>query len=257
MHTVTRGASTLVLLTLVLGAGLARAETVNCTAITALPTVITVQGVYCLTGNLSTAMAFGRAIEIQANNVVLDLNGFRLAGLAAGPATGTIGIYGFNRQNLTIKNGTVRGFWVGIWLGTDGSVAGGHLVEDIHADRNTVGGIAVLGSGSLVRRNRVVATGGSTCCGPHISAFGLLGSGAGVRVLDNDVIDVVKQGSGLARGILFDVCPGCLAVSNRITNADRGIDYDTPALAYGKYRDNLTFGVTTPYTNGTDAGNNN
>jgi hypothetical protein len=43
-------------------------------------------------------------------------------------------------------------------------------------------------------------------------------------------------------------------VNNRITDADLGIDF---ALGTGKYRDNLTFGVTTPYNGGTNAGNNN
>ena len=37
----------------------AHAETTNCTAITSLPAVITSQGVYCFTGNLSTSMTTG------------------------------------------------------------------------------------------------------------------------------------------------------------------------------------------------------
>ena len=84
MHTTKLAASLLVLLTLVVTVATARAETVNCTAITSLPAVITVQGIYCFTGNLSTAITTGNAIEIQTNNVVLDLNGFKLGGLAAG-----------------------------------------------------------------------------------------------------------------------------------------------------------------------------
>jgi hypothetical protein len=44
-----------------------------------------------------------------------------------------------------------------------------------------------------------------------------------------------------------------LVVNNRITGADRGIDF----LGTGKYRDNLTADVTTPFFGGTDAGNNN
>src|SRR2546425_8579548 len=97
-------ASLLVLLTLALTAAPAQAETVNCTAITALPAVITVQGIYCFTGDLSTAMSSGFAIDIQTNNVVLDLNGFKLGGLAAGTGTQALGIFALNRQNLTIKN---------------------------------------------------------------------------------------------------------------------------------------------------------
>ena len=43
-------------------------------------------------------------------------------------------------------------------------------------------------------------------------------------------------------------------VNNRITTADKGIEYDSST---GKFRDNITFGVTTPFTGGTDIGNNN
>src|SRR6266571_814513 len=113
MHTTKLAASLLVTLALMFGAAPARAETVNCTAITSLPAVITVQGIYCFTGDLATGITSGNAIDIQTNNVVLDLNGFKLGGLAAGPGTQASGIHAFDRQNLTIKNGTVRGFLTG------------------------------------------------------------------------------------------------------------------------------------------------
>jgi len=256
MHTAKLAASLLVLLALVLGAAPARAETVTCTAITALPAVITVQGVYCFTNSLATAMTSGFAIDIQTNNVVLDLNGFTLDGLAAGLGTIAFGIQAADRQNITIKNGTIRGFRQAIVLDDFGSGASkGHLVEDIRAEQNTEVGIQVKGSGNIVRNNQVVATGGTTIFGPDVDAIGFRIEGSGPRVLNNDVIDTVKQGSGTARGIEFVSVPGGLAVNNRITVADRGIDYAFGST--GKYRDNLTFSVTTPFTNGTDAGNNN
>src|SRR5262245_63933691 len=92
----------------------ARAETVNCTAVTALPAVIDSSGVYCLTGSLITSMTSGTAIDIQASNVVLDLNGFRLDGTSAGQATSAIGIHSGTAENITVRNGIVRGFSVGI-----------------------------------------------------------------------------------------------------------------------------------------------
>ena len=51
----------LVLLTLLLAAPGAWAETIDCTPITTLPYVITVQGIYCFTGDLATSMASGNA----------------------------------------------------------------------------------------------------------------------------------------------------------------------------------------------------
>ena len=51
-------------------AGRLGAETVNCTAITSVPFTITVQGVYCLTEDLSTSMTSGVAIDVATNNVM-------------------------------------------------------------------------------------------------------------------------------------------------------------------------------------------
>ena len=231
----------------------ARAETVNCTAITTLPFIITVQGIYCFTGHLSTGITSGNVIDIQTSNVILDLNGFKLGGLAAGVGTTAIGIHALDRQNITIKNGTVRGFLRGIQLETAGA-SQGHVVEDIRADLNRFVGIEVAGTGNIVRNNQVVTTGGSTTLGANASAQGILTAGSGPRVLNNDVISTFPAGTGVATGILFNGATGAFAVNNRITTAARGIAYDGGAT--GKYRDNLTFGVTTPYTGGTAVGTN-
>ena len=253
MYTAKLVASLLVLLAWFLTAVPASAETVNCTAITALPAVITVQGIYCFTGDLSTAITSGIAIDIQTNNVILDLNGFKLGGLAAGLGTQAIGIHASDRQNITIKNGTIRGFFKGIFL-DDSGPSQGHVVEDIRADQNTSEGMEVRGSGNIIRTNQVVATGGSTVFAGDVSAVGIFVTGTGPRVLNNNVITVTKQGSGVAWGILLSPANGGLVVNNRITGADRGIEYFTST---GKYRDNITSGVTIPFTGGTNIGNNN
>ena len=121
----------LTLTMLLLTTSSAWAETIDCTAITTLPTTITVQGIYCLTGDLATSMTSGLAIDIQTNNVTIDLNGWKLGGLAAGAGTGTVGIFAWARKNITIRNGTIRGFYRGILL-NDGSpytASQGHLIE--------------------------------------------------------------------------------------------------------------------------------
>ena len=246
-------------LALTLGAVPAQAETTACTPITAVPTTITVQGIYCLTQHLNTDITTGNAIEIQTNNVILDLNSFKLGGLAAGPGTGAVGIRAIDRQNITIKNGIVRGFFRGILLDDSGGGASqGHVVEDIRADQNTFIGIQVNGRGSLIRNNQVVATGGTTFFAGNADATGIAVDRTGPRVLNNTVIDTQKQGTGTARGISFSSnVSGGLAVNNRITNADVGINYSGGSAA-GKYRDNLTTGVTTAtrFVGGTAVGIN-
>src|SRR5262245_9249924 len=258
MSTANLAAALLVVLAVALGAVPAWAETVNCTPITSLPAVIPVQGVYCFTGDLSTAMTSGNAIAIQTNNVILDLNGFKLGGVAAGLGTQTFGIYALDRQNITIKNGTVRGFYWGILL--EGSPAGlggaGHVVEDIRADRNTVVGIQVDGQANIVRNNLVVRTEGTTTLGDNADATGILIRGFGTRVLNNDVIFTQAQGTGIARGIYFTSALIGFAVNNRITGPGTGIDFGSSGGHV--FRDNLTNNVTTPYTGsgGINAGNN-
>jgi hypothetical protein len=236
----------------------APAETVNCTAvITTLPYTISASGVYCLTDDLNTNLASGNAIEIAANSVILDLNGHKIGNLSAGPGNAATGIYAAQRQNITIKNGTVRGFLFGISLDDTFPYTNsqGHVVEDIRADRNTYAGISALGRGIVVRNSQVAATGGTTLFAPNANAYGIQVYGPGNRVLDNDVVSVTKQGSGTAWGIYFaSSTDDGVAVNNRITEAGVALEMTVVSV---KYRDNLTLAVATPFTGGTNIGNNN
>jgi len=299
----------LTLTSLLLAAPSAWAETIDCTPITTLPYVITTQGIYCLTGDLATSMTSGNAIEIQTNNVTIDLNGWKLGGLAAGAGAWTSGIYAYQRKNITIRNGTIRGFAQGIYI-NDASpftTSQGHLIEDIRADKNTWIGMQVRGRGNIVRRNQVLDTGGSTL---FTYAYGIYLFGPGVRALNNDIsstaatdtgnafglllreangavvegnriddvssgtgnshgmyiessfnavmednrINGVSSGSGNTYGMYIELSNNVLAAGSRITSADNGILYSSSS---GKYKDNLTSGVTTPFTGGIDAGGNN
>ena len=201
-------------LTLLLTAPDTWAETIDCTPITTLPTIITIQGIYCFNGNLATSISSGNAIEIQTNNVTIDLNGWKLGGLAAGTGTWTNGIYAFQRKNITIKNGTIRGFNRGILLKDNSpyTTSQGHLIEDIRADKNTFVGISVEGRGSIVRRNQVVDTGGSTVTA---SAYGIILKGPGARVLNNDFSGTAINGSGVY-AVFIESANGAVVEGNRI-----------------------------------------
>ena len=283
------------------------AETIDCTAITTLPTVITVQGIYCLTGDLATSMTSGDAITINTNNVTIDLNGWKLGGLAAGAGTLTRGIYAWQRKNITIKNGTIRGFHTGIYLKDNSpyTASQGHLIEDIRADKNTYTGIDVRGRGNIVRRNQMVDTGGTTA-GNY--AYGIQLYGPGVRALNNDISGTAATGTGNAYGMYLYVADGAVVEGNRIDDVSSGSGYiyglhisgandvvvednringlsstsntfgvlmvnSSDLLVAGnriisavfgiyytattgKYMDNLTSNVTTPFTGGTPVGTN-
>jgi len=150
-----------------LGASPVAAQTQTCEFPISLPgpqtTTFTInaQGVHCLMTDVTMAASFttGNATEIAANNVVLDLNGHKVGGLAAGPGSFARGIHAFQRKNLTIKNGTVRGFEIGIFLADFLPFPhGGHRVEAVRAEGNTASGIHVQGQGSVLRGNQVVDT---------------------------------------------------------------------------------------------------
>jgi hypothetical protein len=237
----------------------ALAETVNCTPINAVPATISTPGSYCLTKNLTapTPLSFS-AIQITANDVTLDLNGFKLTGTGSpGPnAQHDMGIFCAVCKNVTIRNGTVAGFDTAIRLGdTFSSELRGNIIEQIRATRNTRLGIAAMGAGIIVRDNLILQTGGDIQSG---ETCGICVSGVGIRVINND-IETVRHPATTGKGIDF-VTGGAfrrpadnIAINNRITDTDVGIRF---LESEGKYRDNVTSSVSTPYIGGTNIGNN-
>lgn len=245
------------LLSLTLGlASAGRAETTLCTPILALPTLITQSGIYCLTSDFSLALASGSAITVNASNVVLDLNGHTIDNLSAGAGTNANGVNGYQRRNVVVKNGTLRGFAYAVYVSDISPFMKSQawVIEDVRADRSTLAGFQIYAQNCLLRHNVVVATGGSTLWGANADAHGIVLVGARHRVIDNDVIRSSAQGTGVAHGISFGVgSDNGIALGNRVTDSEYGVH---SLVASVKFRDNLTTGVTTPFVGGTDAGNN-
>ena len=224
------------------------AETVNCTAITSLPYTISSPGSYCLTGNLATAITTGSAIAINASNVVLDLNGFALTGFGAGLATEASGVYSVNRENITIRNGTIGGFYRGIFLDHNTSTARvpprSQVVEDIRADRNRLYGIQAIGAGHIIRKNCIMETGGTPTPATGIYTFG-----QDSRVIDNDVIlrPSTNEPGIWDTGILVVTAPFSnvyrqLVVNNRVGTL--GIYQKGIEVIGAVIRGNLVYGVS-------------
>lgn len=112
-----------------------------------LPYTISQPGAYYLAGNV-TATGATAGIVIASDDVNLDLNGFALTGIVG--ATRGIDVPAAHR-NLTVKNGTVRG-WPG--GGVRAENASGSLLEKLCASGNSGGvfsaGLAI-GDGSLIK----------------------------------------------------------------------------------------------------------
>ncbi|HZO55190.1 MAG TPA: right-handed parallel beta-helix repeat-containing protein [Bryobacteraceae bacterium] len=113
------------------------------------PIWITQPGSYRLSGNLTVPGELS-GIEVRADGVTIDLNGFSIIGPGAGAGRG-IDVLAFFAvpafHETTVLNGTVRR------MGNAGIVLGDRSrVENVRAISNGLSGIFV-GSGSVVRNN--------------------------------------------------------------------------------------------------------
>ena len=125
--------------------------------------IISVAGSYYLTGNL-TGAAGKHGISVQADDVTLDLNGFAL--ISGGGSTRGVDIP-VAKKNLSVRNGTVRG-WTDGGVRTDLGIS--TLAEKLRLTDNVGATGLALGNGSA---RDCVATGNN---------FGfVLGNGAEIR----------------------------------------------------------------------------
>ena len=87
------------------------------TPIASLPYTVSSGGNYYLTQNLTYSGAAGNAITVNASNVTIDLNGYQLF---SPNSNNSVGIYGNNVSNVSIKNGAIAGFTFAIEFGLPG-----------------------------------------------------------------------------------------------------------------------------------------
>lgn len=207
-----------VLMLALLSPATGRAETFHtCRGfITSLPAVISTQGTWCLRQDLTTHVSSGTAITIAANNVTLDCNDYKIGGLFAGAATLATGVAAQNRQNITVRHCSIRGFLVGLSLA--GVESGGIVVEDNRFDGVTGIAVQVRGSDSVVRRNMVRNTGGSTSQPGTATAIETSGE---VDILDNTIAGAMAVPDGSGRGEAYGIRTAFLrgtVAGNRIRN---------------------------------------
>jgi parallel beta-helix repeat protein len=228
--------------------------------ISAAPYTISAQGHYCLTNNLTFSATTGAAITIDAKSVVLDLKGYKIAGQAAGPATGANGVYVSKRSNVTVKDGLIRGFGVGVYFD---SVSGGdnsnNVVENVHADSNTFAGISMVapGTNNTVRNCVVSSTGGSTA--NNSAPIGIAIGTASSFVTDNTVSNTFLPAHLPATFRWGIVVTDGRIVNNRVIG-DGGMTGDNVGLKMGAgvvYKDNIVSRCITSYVGGTPVGTTN
>ena len=170
------------------------------------------------------------------SGVVLDFNGYRLlyngAATSLGPGVKVLA----DNPNVVIRNGLISTFYSAVHTYSFGTI-----VEDMRLYASAYAIEIMSGAeGAIVRRNYIRNAG---------QAVVVIGNSA--RIVDNDIYGLDTSTNDGDKNWADNV----FVVGNRFGRLDQAIDY-TPGYS-GKYRDNLTANVTTPYTGGTSAGNNN
>jgi len=216
------------------------------------PVTLSQPGSYRLTSNLTVADANTTGIQIMANNVTLDLNGFSIIGPvvctsspATCPAVGTgIGIEAQNSlpgrpgpSGVRVFNGTVRG------MGSSGllMVGAGSSVERMQVTNNAGAGIIVAGS---VLDTSITANGSFGVLAIIVRGCNITDNHGDGIVLDaaggvaNDNIASFNGGHGIlspngsvtsntmVRNVRFGisaVCPGVIANNTIVSNTQGSI----------------------------------
>jgi len=249
-----------------------RAETTKCTEIMSAPYVIPAPGIYCLNNSLAGSIA------VNADDVVLDLNGHVLQ--SGSPGSGA-GVHAFDRQNITVRNGTIRGYNRAVQI--TGKLSRSHVIERLRIMDNSDGAISVQGDGSVVRHNMLLNNGYDAGSGAR---FVILANGDGIHIADNQIIEsgvgatfevvgIRTNGSGVAvernvvsnaevgshnsRGILVNggSTSRNSVVGNRVVNMKIGIMNGFGFAGPAVFMDNTVGGATTPFTGGVMAGTTN
>jgi hypothetical protein len=206
--------------------------------ITSLPYTINAPGAYYLGGDLSYA-GTDSGITINADNVTLDLMGFTLT--YTGDGSIIKGISMSARKNVEIRNGTVRGWGIGI-MDFD-MLAVGHRVINIRGEENDAV-VWLRGHGHLIQgctANKSVSsmnsygflieygTGIITGCVVKNCGYGGISCGGTVIISGNVVIGNASIGNYY--GI---VAYGGLVMGNEVYNFDNaGIYVAGPASLIG------------------------
>jgi len=94
------------------------------------PIIISKPGSYFLAGNLVTTQSNYAVINVNANNVTINLNGFTIAG-PGGAGTAAKGVNAFGDSGVTVVNGTItkiRG--TAIVLGSNSTAGGVQMINN-------------------------------------------------------------------------------------------------------------------------------
>jgi len=151
------------------------------TPISSSPYIVNSSGSYYLTGNLTSS---GNGITVNADNVVIDLNGFTITGNNTND-----GIYMNGRSNIEVKNGTVKGFDTGINEHSTATLQIGHRMTNVRAVFNVHDGMSFANNENIIKNCTVSRNG----------RYGVYSTGDANRVTNTVVIENALDGISMSR----------------------------------------------------------
>ncbi|HHU0065080.1 TPA: right-handed parallel beta-helix repeat-containing protein, partial [Legionella pneumophila] len=176
------------------------------------------------------------AIIIQANNVILDGNGY----LLKGPGTSTTlsrGIVAYNRQNIIVKNIIIDGFYIGI-LFADNSLPSDTLIpinyfisnsiynfsqskpkniiiQNVAIESSIMQGIYIKAYNFIIKNSRIIGVGPNSNS-PHSFATGIYSEGNLCSIESNTISLGYATGNGENVGIALYGGIDCRIKNNHI-----------------------------------------
>jgi hypothetical protein len=219
------------------------AQGVVATPITSVPFTITTSGNYYLPNNITTNLTTGSAITIAASEVYLDLNGRTLADSSGSNQAN--GIFVANQVDVTIQNGDIDGFGVGVNFAPDSTDNNAkNTALNLRLNHNTIGIASTSGTSNLVRL--CIIDGGS------IGIF--FNQDLGSRAEDN-ILELqaptelnttgIALVSSQSRGVVFD---------NNVVAAGQKIGQVMSGTDKFRFESFVGFAVNAPLVGGTNEG---
>jgi hypothetical protein len=219
------------------------AQGVTATPITSLPFTITASGNYYLPADLTSANPAAAGITIAASQVVLDLNGRTLSSTVA---TGfNVGVFVFNQVDVTVQNGDIDGFYIGVYFAPNSSDNNAKNVADnIRFNNDTIGVLSISGQSNWVK-NCIVD-------GGDIGIWFLADLG-GSRA-SNNILEAQKQTERVGAGIaLVSLSSGGVVFDNNVVSKG-GSTIGMLQSGTDKYRFDsfVGFPINSPHVGGTN-----
>lgn len=218
-------------------------------------------GSYYLTGDIIITNDLSIAISVDASNVVVDLEGYSLVCTVNLPqdATGIGANFSSPPSNLTIRNGRIMGFNIGVV-----STMNNTTIENVAFSDIRMWGINVSGTGTNrfvtnIRDNTIVNIDLNQSGLPNNRAAGILLENASGVIEHNSITGVfglTGSSSLYGEGMeLYSPSNGFVeVVNNRIANVAVGCNFASGPIAY---RDNIVMASTNHYLGtATNLGNN-